>query len=142
MTVSSTLKILYERMVSLIRHCEILHADETHIKLVEKGRKKCRQAYFWCQMAGVGPPMVTFHFAPTRSKDVAELLLGNYSGTIIRDSYVGYSGLACEAACCWAHVRRKFFDAREAGYLHAEEFLKLIGNLYRIEQWNVHRPLF
>ena len=134
MTVSSTLKILYERMVSLIRHCEILHADETHIKLVEKGRKKCRQAYFWCQMAGVGPPMVTFHFAPTRSKDVAELLLGNYSGTIIRDSYVGYSGLACEAACCWAHVRRKFFDAREAGYLHAEEFLKLIGNLYRIEQ--------
>lgn len=81
---------LYERMVDRIMQCDILHVDETFIKQLVKGAKKCRQAYLWCRLTGVGPPMIAYHFSPSRSRDVAESLLGDYSGTIIRDSYVAY----------------------------------------------------
>lgn len=38
---------LYERMIEQIMQCDILHADETFIKLMIKGTKKCKQAYLW-----------------------------------------------------------------------------------------------
>ena len=131
---ADALQPLYERMVDRIMQCDILHADETFIKLMVKGAKKCRQAYLWCRLTGVGPPMTAYHFSPSRSRDVAESLLGDYSGTIIRDSYVAYEKLDCEVACCWAHVRRRFLQAVESGYTKAEAPLKLIQALYRIER--------
>ena len=104
---ADALRPLYERMVDRIMQCDILHADETFIKLMVKGAKKCKQAYMWCRLTGVGPPMIAFHFSPSRSQDVAKSLFGDYSGTIIRDSYAGYEKLDCEVACCWAHTITK-----------------------------------
>ena len=125
---------LYERMIEQIMQCDILHADETFIKLMIKGTKKCKQAYLWYRLTGVGPPMIAFHFSPSLSRNVAESLLGNYSGTIIRDSYAAYEKLDCEVACCWAHVRRRFLQAVECGYTKAEVPLKMIQALYKIER--------
>ena len=125
---------LYERMIEQIMQCDILHADETFIKLMIKGTKKCKQAYLWYRLTGVGPPMIAFHFSPSLSRDVAESLLGNYSGTIIRDSYAAYEKLDCEVACCWAHVRRRFPQGVESGYTKAEPPLKIIHALYQIER--------
>ena len=78
--------------------------------------------------------MIAFHFSPSRSRDVAKSLLGDYSGTIIRDSYVAYEKLDCEVACCWAHARRRFLQAVENGYGKAEPLLKIIQELYQIER--------
>ena len=125
---------LYERMIEQIMQCDILHADETFIKLMIKGTKKCKQAYLWYRLTGVGPPMIAFHFSPSLSRNVAESLLGNYSGTIIRDSYAAYEKLDCEVACCWAHVRRRFPQGVESGYTKAEPPLKIIHALYQIER--------
>ena len=95
---------------------------------------KCQQAYLWCRVTGCGPSLAAFHFAPSRSREVAELLLGDYSGTVIRDSYTGYETLEnCDVACCWAHARRYFVTAFDNGFGKAEEPLKLIRALYRIE---------
>ena len=78
--------------------------------------------------------MIAFHFSPSLSRNVAESLLGNYSGTIIRDSYAAYEKLDCEVACCWAHVRRRFPQGVESGYTKAEPPLKIIHALYQIER--------
>ena len=78
--------------------------------------------------------MIAFHFSPSRSRDVAKSLLGDYSGTIIRDSYAAYEKLDCEVACCWAHARRRFLQAVENGYGKAEPLLKIIQELYQIER--------
>ena len=131
---AEALRPLYERMIEQIMQCDILHADETFIKLMIKGTKKCKQAYLWYRLTGVGPPMIAFHFSPSLSRNVAESLLGNYSGTIIRDSYAAYEKLDCEVACCWAHVRRRFPQGVESGYTKAEPPLKIIHALYQIER--------
>ena len=127
------LSMLYERMDALIMACDIIHADETTTKLLEPGRKKCKTAYVWGRMSGIGPPLIAFHFEKSRSKKTAKELYGDYFGTIIRDAYVGYEDLEAGFAACWAHVRRKLFDAWNAGYLEADTGLKIIRQLYRIE---------
>ena len=124
---------LYDRMTSLIMRCDILHVDETFIKLMVKGAGKCKNAYLWCRLTGIGPPMIAFHFSPSRSQDVAEKLLGDYSGTILRDSYIGYDKLDCEVACCWAHARRYLLEAFDNGYQKVEPLLKIVRDLYKIE---------
>ncbi len=127
------LKVLWERMNELLMQREIIHADETPVNMLDPGKGKCKKTYLWCGMSGVGPPLVVFHFALSRSQAAAEKLFGNYSGTIIRDAYVGYDTLDADFAACWAHVRRKFLDVFNAGYAKAEPELKLIRNLYQIE---------
>lgn len=131
---ADALSPLYDRMTSLIMQCDILHVDETFIKMMVKGAGKCKKAYMWCRLTGIGPPMIAFHFSPSRSQDVAESLFGDYSGTIIRDSYIGYDKLECDVACCWAHVRRYLVEAFDNGYLKVEPLLKLVRNLYQIER--------
>ncbi len=132
---ADALSPLYDRMTSLIMRCDILHVDETFIKMMVKGAGKCKNAYMWCRLTGIGPPIIAFHFSPSRSREVAELLLGDYSGTVIRDSYTGYETLEnCDVACCWAHARRYFVTAFDNGFGKAEEPLKLIRALYRIER--------
>lgn len=132
---ASALVVLYARMIELIMKCEILHVDETYLKLnSQEKRGKCKKAYFWCRMTGIGPPMIAFHFSNSRSQEVANELLGDYFGTIIRDSYVGYEKLKhCTNAACWAHARRRFFLAFQNGYRMAEEPLTMIRDLYKIE---------
>ncbi len=129
------LQPLYSALVNQIMKSDVLHADETFLKMLSPGTGKCKSAFLWCRMSGVGPPMIAFHFAKSRSQDIAEQLLSGYSGTIIRDAYAGYNCLdKCRTACCWAHVRRRFYEANEAGFTSAEAPLKLIQSLYEIER--------
>ena len=106
---------LYERMCIIIDHCEIIHCDETTVRLLVPGNGKSKIAFLWLKMTAIGPPLAVFHFADSRSKEAAENFLRNYLGTIIRDMYSGYDDLPVEHAGCWAHVRRRFFDAEKAG---------------------------
>jgi transposase len=127
------LVLLYNRMVEIIMENEILHVDETFMKLLIPGRGKCKQVFLWCRMTGTGPPLAAFHFNKSRSKEVAKLLLGNYSGTIIRDDYNAYHPLKCKAACCWAHLQRRLKSAYDKGYVRAIEPREMVRKLYKIE---------
>jgi transposase len=131
---ATALNLLYERMIEIIMSNEILHVDETFMKLLIPKRGKCKTVYLWCRMTGTGPPLATFHFAHSRTKEVAKLLLENYTGTIIRDDYAAYHSLKnCRAACCWAHVQRKLKAAFEKGYPKAFDPMEMIRKLYKIE---------
>lgn len=120
-------------MVEIIMENEILHVDETFMKLLIPKRGKCKQVYLWCRMTGVGPPLIAFHFDKSRSKEVAKLLLENYSGTIIRDDFIAYHDLSCKAACCWAHLQRRLKSACDKGYVRAIEPREMVRELYKIE---------
>lgn len=80
------------------------------------------------------------NYAPGRSGQYAEDILQGFSGILQVDGYAGYNRLLKRAeqdvqlAYCWAHARRKLFEvARNKSAPIAEEGLKLIRDLYRIE---------
>ena len=128
---ANLLEPIYERMLELLREAPLLHADETRMNMQDKPH--CTTAWVWTLLTD---QCVCFRFSETRASDTADDLLGGSRGTLMVDGYVGYNGSVGEESRtrsgCWAHTRRKFFDALKAAP-EAQVFLDLILDLYRIE---------
>jgi len=84
--------------------------------------------------------ILIYQYDPSRSGKVPDEYLRNYKGRIQTDGYGGYNRLAKSANIirygCWAHVRRKFIEAINAGSDGglSRKFVDLIGILYKIEK--------
>lgn len=98
----------------------ILHCDETRTQVLqEPGKKAESNSYLWARVGGPATqPIRLFHYAASRSGDVARELLTGYQGYLQTDDYAGYNVIAenqdITQLGCWAHVRRKFTDAQKA----------------------------
>lgn len=93
----------------------VLHSDETTLQVLkEPGRRADQRSYLWLNATATGPPIVLYHYAPSRSRSVVEQLLDGYRGTLVTDGYAAYDAVPARHAGCWAHARRKFNDALKA----------------------------
>ena len=125
-----------------------LFADETVVPVLDPGRGRTKQGYFWAvarddrPWAGKDPPAVVYSYAPGRGHEHARALLGGYRGILQCDGYAAYKSLADPSgqrgpsalAFCWSHVRRGFYDLARGGAAPiASEALARIAALYRIE---------
>ena len=90
-----------------------IQADETTVGVqMHDGRGKNHQAYLW-QYSRPGGPVV-FDFRMGREREGPKGFLGNFEGILQSDGYGAYDQIGGEGivhAACWAHARRKFFDA-------------------------------
>jgi transposase len=90
-----------------------IQADETTVGVqMHDGRGKNHQAYLW-QYSRPGGPVV-FDFRMGREREGPKLFLGNFEGILQSDGYGAYDhigGKSIVHSACWAHARRKFFDA-------------------------------
>ncbi len=126
-----------------IRSGPLINLDETTVQvLAEPGRKPTTKSYMWvCRGGTPEKPGIWYHYAPSRSSEVARQLLQGYCGIVQTDGYAGYDFLDPQPevthAGCLAHARRKFDEAAKgqskgkSGSAHLA--LKYIGKLYRIE---------
>ena len=128
---------IYDALYKHVMKSEVVHADETPWFMLKKGRRK--QYYAWgaaCHDA------VYYRIDPSRSKEAAKKLLGDYTGTVVVDAYSAYQAVSRDGkdggkarlAFCWAHVRRKFLDAEPNYPDECKEALDLIGELYEVER--------
>jgi len=122
---------LSERNLVLVARDEVVHADETSIKVIDAG--KCRNGFIWTFRAG---KIIAYRFAPSRSGTTPKQVLGGSKGTLVVDAYSGYNVVEevsnRERAACHAHVRRYFFDALPTAP-EAKQALDFILDLYRVE---------
>ena len=90
-----------------------VQADETPVPVqMRDGRGKNLQAYLW-QYGQPGGSTV-FDFRTGRGRDGPKKFLGHYQGILQTDGYSAYDqtgGVNIVHAACWAHARRKLFDA-------------------------------
>jgi transposase len=128
------LQPLYRLLIDEIAAKDVVHADETTQRV--QAPKKTRTAYLWTFLSLLDDPLIGFVFSPSRSGKTPEKVLGGTTGALIVDAYSGYNQVTTPEArarvACWAHARRKFFDA---GF-HQEEAqvaLDHILDLYRVE---------
>jgi transposase len=114
--------------------------DETFIKYLRPGSGRAQQGCFWTIKRPDGDAI--FHWDISRAANVLQKIVpADYSGTIQSDRYIGYPSFAkrhgkpITLAACWAHVRRQFYGASQAGEHRADAALiiKLISHLYAIE---------
>ena len=93
-----------------------IHADETTVQVLkEPGRPADSQSRLWCLASGSRErPVHLFHYDPSRAGEVAERLLGDFSGYLQTDGYPGYDAVVAANGItrvgCLAHARRYFTD--------------------------------
>jgi transposase len=111
-----------------------VHIDESPMNFYNPNKSK---GYVWSMS---NPRGAYYQFEPTRSGAVArEMLKGYEHGAVMTDGFSGYDFLDnnenyknLKHAFCWAHVRRKFFEAM-AHDKKAEAVIDLIDSLYEVE---------
>ncbi|MFC1783639.1 IS66 family transposase, partial [Planctomycetota bacterium] len=112
-----------------------IHTDDTSVPVRNGPRKQIRKGYLWVYIDVKNN--VVFDYTPTRARDGPVAFLGDYAGFIQADAYAGYDavfekGRATEVGC-WAHARRKFYEAKETDPARGHEMLVLIGELFQVE---------
>jgi transposase len=90
-----------------------IQADETPVPVqMHDGKGKNHQGYLW-QYSRPGGSAV-FDFRIGRGREGPKSFLGNYEGILQTDGYAAYDrtgGPKMVHAACWAHARRKLFEA-------------------------------
>jgi transposase len=114
-----------------------IQADETTVDVqMHDGRGQNHQAYLW-QYGRPGGGAV-FEFRLGRGRDGPKEFLGQFEGILQTDGYVAYDhvgGPKMVHAVCWAHSRRKFFEAAKLNPSDADatRIVRLIDELFGID---------
>jgi transposase len=119
---AATLMPLVEIMRSHVFTAERIHADDTTVPVMAKGKTRVGRLWTYVRddrpFAGRDPPAAVFFYSSDRGARHPEQHLASYTGLMQADAYAGFNrlygagrkpGPIVEAAC-WAHARRKFFD--------------------------------
>lgn len=143
--VAALLKPVTDIFKAMIMESPIIHADETIFQVLkEVGRKASNKSYMWVfRSGGCEKPTILFHYNHSRAGKIAQNIIAGYKGYIQTDGYPGYNFIERNSdqihIACWAHVRRKFFEAVKAAGKDVEpgiahEAINIIKDLYRIEK--------
>ncbi|MBV8073508.1 MAG: IS66 family transposase [Acidobacteriaceae bacterium] len=140
-----TLQPLLELVRRYVLNATKLHGDDIPVPVLDPGRGRTKTGRLWTYVrddrpaGSTDPPAVWFAYSPDRKSEHPANHLREFRGVLQADAYAGFNrlyeqGRIIEAAC-WAHVRRKFYDAYQAHESPiAEEAMKRIGELYVIEE--------
>ena len=131
---------IYKLMHAELLRGHYVQCDETPVKFIdpdEKGRGTS-QGYLWVVSAPGGD--VVFDWRLTRRHgELTTLLTDDYQGLLQSDGYECYAAYARSHPGvvwlgCWAHARRRFFEAQPEQPRIAKAALRLIGRMYRRER--------
>jgi hypothetical protein len=132
------LQAVHEAMKKDLVSSFLLQGDETPIKVMDDSTVdgKCLLGYLW-PFVGDGR-IVVFTYCDSRSREGPKEILKGYTGYLQTDGYAGYNAVIeqnnLKHLMCWAHARRKFFEAKDLEPEFIEPLLARIGSLYEIEK--------
>jgi transposase len=129
---------IYNELRKLVQNSRYVMADETTYKVLETDKPgSLHQGYMWnFYLPSHKTPFFEYHKG--RGSTGVGTLLDCKVRVVQSDGYgvydvfnklPGYLHL-----CCWAHVRREFFDAQNYDPPRAKHVLKEIGKLYAVER--------
>jgi transposase len=135
---SAWLKPIYEQIRTGVMGGGYVQVDETPVDYLEPGHGKTRQGYLWtCSRPGGD---VFYRWETSRAAACLNNIIPvDFTGTVQCDGYSAYRSFAngrngtIELAGCWAHVRRKFFEALQQSPATAGWIMRQIQHLYRVE---------
>jgi len=135
---ADTLEPIYKLIREGQQSHPYLQIDETPIRYLKPGAGKAPQGYFWVSNVPGGD--VVYHWHTGRGAEKLHRIVDtNFSGTVQCDGYKAYTSFQkqragpIELAACWAHARRKFYEAKERDPTVCKWMLRQIAQLYRIE---------
>jgi len=115
-----------------------VQVDETPVRYLAPGHGKTKTGYFWTTSRPGGDAVYQWEISRAATC-LDKVLPVDFKGTVQCDGYTAYPSYArrkehIQLAACWAHARRKFFEAKDQDPGIAHWLLRQIGHLYRIER--------
>lgn len=144
--VVSPITPLLNLMDERLRSSGYIRIDETSVQVLKSEDAPSTHYQMWVRVAGpVGQRLILFDYDASRGSHVAARLLEGASGYVQSDGYAAYDGVAVQLQLthvgCFAHARRRFFEAIQALPVElrkqntaAHEFVRRIDALYAIER--------
>ncbi len=131
---------LYEAHRAFVLSANVLHADETPVRMLDPGAGKTAKAYVWAYARGEhdGTAGVLYDFCTGRGSKYPADFLAKWRGTLTCDDYGGYDVVfkreGCIEAGCLAHARRKFDELAKANASPvAAQAIVRIAKIYHVE---------
>jgi transposase len=137
--VADLLNPLYELQKDLVRQGRVIWTDDTHVTVLGGEEPGSHKGRFWVYIGSAEFPYDVYDFTQNRQRDGPAQFLAQYAGYLQADAFSGYDGIYTGSGgqilevACWAHARRKFFDARSSSPAEASLILEMIRRLYEIE---------
>lgn len=143
-TAQNLFRPIYDLLHEVLITRSHLHADETRMMvLLEPKRSNETMSWMWVYTTVKEDlfPIRIYDYTQTREGVHPKHFLAGFEGVIISDGLSGYNAVEnAERAGCWAHMRRKFFDALPADRTQISEedisvqALRIIREIFTIER--------
>ena len=130
-------KPIYDLLRAHVLACDYVQVDESTLPVIDNEKRRAVKGYVWSVVNVMTGDRFFFYEHGSRSARVAMGLLKDFSGAIQSDGYIVYEhfeGMEGKKLLgCWAHARRKFFEAKVENEKLALEALSYIRRLYDVE---------
>ncbi len=131
---------LYERMKQRLLNSKVLQTDDTPVAVLDPALPRTRTGRIWTYLGNPDHPYTVYDYTPNRSRDGPDAFLKNFRGYLQADAFSGYDHLYVETergvveVACWAHARRRFFEAQSSDVMRSTVMLAYIRLLYDVER--------
>ncbi len=143
--VADLLKPLYQLQKDLVQTAPVIWTDDTHVTVLGGDQPGSHKGHFWVYIGPTAFPYDVYDFTENRKRDGPSQFLANFRGFLQADAFSGYDGIYWKSdgqileVACWAHARRKFYEARSSSPAEASLIIQMILRLYKVE--DLARPL-
>lgn len=131
---------LYDLMKERMLASHAVQTDDTPVAVLDPELARTRQGRIWTYVGDEQHPYIVYDYTPTRRQEGPLEFLKSFRGRLQADAYSGYEPLyeqpehpVIEIAC-WAHARRKFYEAQSSDLMRSMIMLAYIRLLYDVER--------
>jgi transposase len=131
---------LYELMKEQVLASHVVQTDDTPVAVLDPDLPRTRLGRIWTYVGDAQHPFTVYDYTPTRRQEGPREFLRSFRGRLQADAYSGYDPLykqperALVEIACWAHARRKFYEAQTSDPMRSMIVLAYIRLLYDVER--------
>jgi transposase len=135
---AALLRPLWEMLKGCVQQSRVIQTDDTPVRVQAQAGAAAHQGRLWVQVGDAGHRYLVYLYSPNHEGQWPQTFLAGYAGFVQGDAYAGYDALFATGTVlevgCWAHARRKFFEAQKTDPEGALYALGTIRQLYAVER--------